>query len=33
MGNEFVRDVSERVNGPVQIATDNLPVYQFYIRQ
>jgi IS1 family transposase len=32
-GNEFVRDVSERVNGPVQIATDNLPAYPFHIRQ
>jgi IS1 family transposase len=31
-GNEFVRDVSERVRGPVQIATDNLPAYPFHIR-
>jgi hypothetical protein len=29
----FVRDVSERVNGPVQNATDNLPTYPFHIRQ
>ena len=32
-GNMFVEDVSERVTGPVQIATDNLPAYPFHIRQ
>lgn len=32
-GNEFVRDVRQRVSGPVQIATDNLPAYPFHIRQ
>ena len=32
-GNMFVADVSERVSGPVQIATDNLPAYPFHIRQ
>jgi IS1 family transposase len=32
-GNELVRDVSNRVSGPVQIATDNLPAYPFHIRQ
>jgi IS1 family transposase len=32
-GNMFVEDVSERVSGPVQIATDNLPAYPFHIRQ
>lgn len=31
-GNTFVKDVSERVSGPVQIATDNLPAYPFHIR-
>ncbi len=31
-GNMFVEDVSERVSGPVQIATDNLPAYPFHIR-
>src|SRR2546430_1742585 len=29
----FVRDVRERVTGPVQIATDQLPAYAFHIRQ
>ena len=32
-GNTFVEDVSNRVNGPVQIATDNLPAYAFHIWQ
>lgn len=32
-GNMFVRDVRQRVSGPVQIATDNLPAYPFHIRQ
>jgi len=32
-GNTFVEDVSNRVSGPVQIATDNLPAYPFHIRQ
>jgi hypothetical protein len=32
-GNMFVEDVSERVSGPVQIATGNLPAYPFHIRQ
>jgi IS1 family transposase len=32
-GNMFVEDVSNRVSGPVQIATDNLPSYPFHIRQ
>jgi IS1 family transposase len=32
-GNMFVEDVSKRVSGPVQIATDNLPAYPFHIRQ
>ena len=32
-GNLFVEDVSQRVRGPVQIATDNLPAYPFHIRQ
>lgn len=32
-GNMFVEDVSNRVNGSVQIATDNLPAYPFHIRQ
>jgi IS1 family transposase len=32
-GNTFVEDVSNRVAGPVQIATDNLPAYPFHIRQ
>jgi len=32
-GNLFVADVRERVSGPVQIATDNLPSYPFHIRQ
>jgi IS1 family transposase len=31
-GYGFVKDVSERVRRPVQIATDNLPVYPFHIR-
>ena len=31
-GHMFVKDVSERVSGPVQIATDNLPAYPFHIR-
>src|SRR3989440_4755671 len=31
-GWEFVRDVRERVSGPVQIATDNLPAYPGHIR-
>ena len=29
----FVKDVSERVRKPVQIATDQLPVYEWNIRQ
>ena len=29
----FVRDVSERVSGPVQIATDQLPAYAGHIRE
>lgn len=28
----FVKDVSERVSGPVQIATDQLPAYEGHIR-
>lgn len=32
-GNMFVEDVRNRVSGPVQIATDNLPAYPFHIRQ
>lgn len=32
-GNTFVEDVRNRVSGPVQIATDNLPAYPFHIRQ
>ena len=32
-GNMFVEDVSNRVQRPVQIATDNLPAYPFHIRQ
>ena len=32
-GWSFVRDVKERVSGPVQIATDQLPAYAFHIRQ
>jgi IS1 family transposase len=32
-GNLFVGDVRERVKGPVQIATDQLPAYAFHIRQ
>jgi len=31
-GDRFVEDVSKRVRGPVQIATDNLPAYPFHIR-
>jgi IS1 family transposase len=31
-GYSFVEDVSKRVRGPVQIATDNLPSYAFHIR-
>lgn len=31
-GYEFVRDVRERVSGPVQIATHNLPAYPAHIR-
>ena len=31
-GNLFVKDVSERVSGPVQIATDQLPAYAGHIR-
>jgi IS1 family transposase len=31
-GNLFVQDVRERVKGPVQIATDQLPAYAFHIR-
>lgn len=31
-GNMFVKDVRDRVSGPVQIATDNLPAYPFHIR-
>src|SRR5438045_3433082 len=29
----FVRDVRERVSGPVQIATDQLRAYPFHIRE
>lgn len=32
-GHLFVGDVRERVKGPVQIATDQLPAYAFHIRQ
>jgi IS1 family transposase len=32
-GNTFVEDVSKRVRGPVQIATDNHRSYAFHIRQ
>lgn len=32
-GHLFVGDVRQRVSGPVQIATDNLPAYPFHIRQ
>jgi IS1 family transposase len=32
-GNLFVGDIRQRVSGPVQIATDNLPAYPFHIRQ
>src|SRR3989440_1970658 len=32
-GNLFVGDVRERVKGPVQTATDQLPAYAFHIRQ
>ncbi len=32
-GWSFVRDVSTRVNGPVQIATDQLAAYPFHIRE
>jgi IS1 family transposase len=32
-GYSFVKDVSERVRRPVQIATDNLRAYPFHIRQ
>lgn len=32
-GNLFVKDVRERINGPVQIATDQLRAYPFHIRQ
>ena len=32
-GNMFVKDVSNRVSGPVQTATDDLPSYPFHIRQ
>ncbi len=32
-GNLFVGDVRERIKGPVQIATDQLPAYAFHIRQ
>ncbi len=31
-GNMFVEDMKNRVGGPVQIATDNLPAYPFHIR-
>lgn len=31
-GYTFVKDVRERINGPVQIATDNLRAYPFHIR-
>jgi IS1 family transposase len=31
-GRDFVEDVRERVKGPVQIATDNLPAYPSHIR-
>ncbi len=31
-GWSFVKDVSERVSGPVQIATDQLPAYEGHIR-
>ena len=32
-GWEFVKDVSERVRRPVQIATDNFPQYPFLIHE
>src|ERR1700693_4902805 len=32
-GWDFVKDVSERVRRPVQIATDNFPTYPFLIRE
>jgi IS1 family transposase len=32
-GSEFVRDVRERVKGPVQIATDNFKQYPWHIRE
>jgi IS1 family transposase len=32
-GNQFIKDVSERVRRPVQIATDNFRPYAFHIRQ
>ncbi|MEY2509170.1 MAG: hypothetical protein QOH01_3499 [Verrucomicrobiota bacterium] len=32
-GWSFVRDVSTRVNGPVQIATDQLAAYPYHIRE
>jgi IS1 family transposase len=32
-GSDFVKDVRDRVKGPVQIATDNLRAYPFHIRQ
>lgn len=32
-GHLFVKDVRDRVRGPVQIATDQLPAYAFHIRQ
>ncbi|HEY4284814.1 MAG TPA: hypothetical protein VGM62_17260 [Chthoniobacterales bacterium] len=32
-GNQFVKDVRDRVRGAVQIATDNLRAYPFHIRQ
>src|SRR5438128_6912929 len=32
-GSNFVKDVSERVRRPVQIATDNLRAYPFHIRE
>jgi IS1 family transposase len=32
-GSDFVKDVRERIKGPVQIATDNLRAYPFHVRQ
>ncbi len=32
VGEDFMEDVAKRVTGPVQIATDNFPQYEFHIR-